>query len=259
MKCLTFTAINVSILFTVSAVFGQIRDENKSVAYPEGITMEYGIGNYSVKDKYISEEKYSGKLPYFQVGWVKSHDKYFYDLSFAFRHSDDVANHNVKTDIYLVRARQGFQYSVADFTLFRKDMFLFLGPSTDFFLFNNEQQIAISGFEYVTSFAMLFSAGIRATLLYPVTPGISLESRLNATVASMGIRMVDDEETNESPLKPLTMLKGLDLFSSLGIRYSPNSKISIGAKYFFSGANISAWDPLRSASDNVAIQLTFDF
>ena len=29
------------------------------------ISLQYGLGNYSVKDEYISKEKYSGTLPLF--------------------------------------------------------------------------------------------------------------------------------------------------------------------------------------------------
>ena len=48
--------------------------------YPAGISFEYGIGNYSVKDEYISKEKYSGTLPYYSFGWIRNHNKYVYGL-----------------------------------------------------------------------------------------------------------------------------------------------------------------------------------
>ena len=60
-------------IITALALITNIRISGQETAsafefYPAGIVMEYGLGNYAIKDKYISEEKYSGTLPYFSVG-----------------------------------------------------------------------------------------------------------------------------------------------------------------------------------------------
>jgi hypothetical protein len=54
------------------------------IIFPEGITQEYGIGNYAVTDEYISKEKYSGTLPYYKVGWANQHEDYVYHLGTGF-------------------------------------------------------------------------------------------------------------------------------------------------------------------------------
>jgi len=40
---------------------------NHKTVFPSGIFLGYGQGLYSVKDEYISKEKYSGNLPYYNV------------------------------------------------------------------------------------------------------------------------------------------------------------------------------------------------
>lgn len=78
--------------------------------YPEGISIEYGMGSYSVKDEYISKEKYSGTLPYYSFGWARKHNKYVYRLEMAYRNSNDLYNYNVSTEINWFTLNQRFLY-----------------------------------------------------------------------------------------------------------------------------------------------------
>ena len=114
--------------------------------YPAGISFEYGIGNYSVKDEYISKEKYSGTLPYYSFGWIRNHNKYVYRLNMDYRYSNDIYNYNVSTGINQLMLSQGFLYPLKKKTLFKNDLYIWLGPSTEFFLYYNKPNIAFLGF-----------------------------------------------------------------------------------------------------------------
>ena len=192
---------------------------NNSNSYPGGISIKYGLGSYSVKDEYISKEKYSGKLPYYSFGWARKHNKYVYRFEMEYRNSNKINNYNVSSDITQLRLNQGFLYPLRKKLLFQKDLFIWLGPSTDFFLYYSKPYIAVTGFDYAQSFAGLFSLGFNADVIYPLNQNFQLESSLRLAVLSLGWRMVDSEEDDQSPVKPLTLFSGLTYSFNLGARY----------------------------------------
>lgn len=229
------------------------------IRFPEGISIGYGIGNFAVKDEYISKEKYTGSVPYFNLGWTNQHQKYVYQLRLTYRYSSDIKNHNISAEIYHFSLTQGFLYSITDFSILNRNAFLYFGPSTELFLYYNNQNIAVSGFDYSNSFAILLSLGLNSKLIYPISRNLVIESSVDFSVLSFGIRMVDNEETNESPVKPLTLLKGLNASIHLGTRYYLSEKLSAGIKYLFHVTRITSWDPLHSASDNMVLDLAYTF
>jgi len=227
--------------------------------YPEGISIAYGLGSYSVKDEYISNEKYSGMLPYYSVGWVRQHNKYIYKLEMAYRYSNEIYNYNVSSEITQLNINQGFLYPLEKKTLFTKDLYIWLGPSTELFLYYGKPKIAVTGFDYTQSYAILFALGLNADAIYPFNSNIQLESSLSLTALSLGWRMVDVEEENQSPVKLLTLFSGLHTSIHLGVRYYLSNQLSIKLAYLFELTRVSAWNPLLSASDNVILGLTYRF
>jgi len=232
---------------------------NYSTIFPKGITIKYGIGNYSAKDEYISNEKYSGTIPYLSFSWARKHNKYVYQLEFEYRESDEIKNYNVSTNITQLTLNQGFLYPLKKRELFNKDLDLWLGPSTEFFFFYNKPNIAVSGFDYAQSFAALFSVGINFDANYSLNSKLQIESSISTSVISLGFRMIDSEEDNQSPVKLLTLFSGLNSSFDLGIRYYVFNNLSIKAGYKFELCRISAWEPILTTSDNLIIGLTFNF
>jgi len=253
-----FTSICFAILISIGNLSGQDSLNHQST-FPPGITIEYGVGNYSVKDEYISKEKYSGTLPYYSVRWTKRHNEYVYRLDMAYRNSNDINNFNVTTDITQFTLNQGFLYPLNEISIFQKSLYLWLGPATELFFFYNDQNIAVSGFDYAQSFAGLFSLGLNVEGIYPLNSGFLLESSLRLTVVSLGLRMVDTEEDDQSGAKLLTLFSGLNASFDLGVRYFLLDRLSVKLAYKFELTRISAWDPLLSASDNLIIGLTYSF
>ena len=238
--------------------FGQDSTNQKPI-FPEGISLEYGIGSYAVTDEYISKEKYSGSLPYYSIIWASQHSNYVYHLKIDFSNSSEVKNYNVSADIYQFTLNQGFSYALPKFTMFNKDACLYLGPTTELFFYYNKQNIAVSGFDYSQSFALLISAGINSQLFYNLWSGFNIECGLDFNVISLGFRMVDEEETDESPAKILTLIAANNTVFTLGPRYYLFHNLSLKAAYLFHLTRISAWEPLLSASDNVVFSLTYGF
>ena len=245
-------------LHSVGILYGQ--DSLKSnLIFPEGISVEYGLGSYAVTDEYISTEKYSGPLPYYSITWSNQHSDYVYHLKLDFRNSSEIKNNNVSTDIYQFTLNQGFNYALPKFTIFSKDAHLYLGPSTELFFYYNNQNIAVDGFDYAQSFALLISGGVSSQLFYKLSNSLNLEGSLDFSVLSLGFRMVDSEEEDVSPVKILTIFSGTNVVFKIGPRYYLFDNLSIKAAYLFHLTRISAWEPLLSASDNVVFTLTYGF
>ncbi len=256
-KCMPFFLL-VLILFSPQYCISQ-ESRNQQTTFPEGISIEYGIGSFAVTDEYISKEKYSGALPYFSAAWTSGHSDYVYHLKIDFRSSSEIKNYNVTTDIYQFSLNQGFSYALPKFSIFNKDAYAYLGPSTELYFFFNEQNIAVSGFDYAQSIALLISAGLSSRIFYELWDDLNLEGSLDFGVISLGFRMVDTEETDATPVKILTLLAGTNLSFSLGPRYFLRDNLSVKAAYLFNFTRISSWEPLLSASDNLALTLTYGF
>jgi hypothetical protein len=227
--------------------------------FPSGITIEYGLGHYSVKDEYISKEKYTGTLPGYSIRWARHHDTHVYHLDMAYRNSDEIKNYNVSTDITQFTLNQGFLYPLRDVSLFHRDLHLWLGPSTEFFFFYNDQNIAVSGFDYAQSAAGLFSLGVSVNGFYPLRNNLQLESAVDLTIMSLGFRLVDNEEDDESATKFLTLFSGLNSAFDLRARFLISRRLSVTLAYEFKMTRVSAWDLLLSASDNIVIGLAYGF
>ena len=248
----------ISLLMCPGIVYGQDSSNQKSI-FPEGVSLEFGIGNYAVTDEYISKEKYSGSLPYYSITWANQHSNYVYHLKIDFSNSSEIKNYNVSADIYQFTLNQGFSYALPKFSLFDKDAYLYLGPSTELFFYYNSQNIAVSGFDYAQSFALLISGGINSQLFYKLWNYFNIEGTLDFNVLSFGFRMVDMEETDESPAKILTLISANNIVITLGPRYYLLDNLSVKAAYLFHLTRISSWEPLLSASDNVVFTLTYGF
>ena len=268
MSNLRFTIIyeqlKTKIIILVIAFFNVVESPGQDTlghhySYPAGISIEYGIGSYSVKDEFISNEKYSGTLPYFSLGWAREHSKYVYRLDMVYRHSNNIKNNNVSSDLTQFMLNQGFLYPLKKKSLFKKDIFIWLGPSTEFFFYYSKPNIAFTGLNFSQSFAGLFSLGFNADFIYPLSRNFQLESSLHLTVLSLGLRMIDIGESDQSFIKPLSLFSGLNSSFKLSVRYYIIQRLSVKFYYKFELMHISAWDPLLSASDNLGIGLTYRF
>ena len=249
---------SLAILVFAGNSFAQDSLSHRTV-FPRGISVEYGLGNYSVRDEYVSKEKYSGTLPSFKANRSRFHNKYGYYLGLEYRNSSKIKNYNVSTDIYQFSLNQGFLYPLPKMSLFTRDVYAFLGPSTELYFFYNKQNIAVSGFDYAQSFAALFSVGLNSEIIFPIRKDLQAESSLCLSILSLGFRMVDSEEEDVSPVKLLTLLSGTNASFRLGIRYNLIANFSLKLAYKLHLTRISSWDPLLSASDNLIVTMAYKF
>ena len=116
MKTVLAVIVLAASIVIISSASAQDTPDNKAV-FPSGITVGYGLGSYSVKDEYISREKYSGTLPRFSLGWVRFHDKAAYRLEFQYRNSGDISNNNISAEVRQFTFNQDFVYFIGSFPI----------------------------------------------------------------------------------------------------------------------------------------------
>jgi hypothetical protein len=231
----------------------------KQSIFPAGISVEYGKGQYSVRDEYISREKYSGTIPFYKVQWSRHHLNYNYLLELSYQNSSEIKNNNISAKIYQFLLSQSFLYPVSIHNIFSRDLYTFIGPMTEFYFYYNKPEIAVSGFDYAQSAAGLFSLGLSIHTVYPLYDKLKLEGIFKLSVLSMGIRLIDSEEEDVSPVKLLSLLAGTHASLNAGVRYSITENFSVKAAYQFQLTRITSWDPLLSASDNILLTITCGF
>lgn len=253
---LTVILIGTFILTSAAVLRGQ--DELfETPRFPSGISAGISFSGLALKDQYISHEKYSGPLWSYNLGWARKHDKYVYRLNFEYGFSKQLKNNNARSQVTLVALRQGFLYPLKASKLFNKELFIYLGPSADFSYYQHDPVVAIHGFEYVHSVLTMFSLGFNADFIYPITNRYQLESAVSLSILSLGIRSVDDEESDESMAKLLPIFEVLKGSFDLRNRFYIFQKLSASLGYRFQITNINAWDPLVYARDEITFGLNF--
>jgi hypothetical protein len=138
-------------------------------------------------------------------------------------------------------------------------LFLYLGPTTEIFYFGNDPKIAVSGFDYTNSFAIMFSLGADIEAVYPFSRRFHLESSLKMTLLSLGWRSVDSEEDDQPDVKLLTFVAGLNTIFDLGVRYKFYRRFSAKAGYRFQLVSITPWEPVTTVSNSFFVGLTYNF
>ncbi len=97
--------------------------------------------------------------------------------------------------------------------------------------------------------------GVRTEATVPVSGRLQIESSLGFGVLSLGLRMVDMEEDDESAAKPLTLLAGTAGTFSSGLRFDLSERFALRASYLLGVTRITAWEPLHVASDNLVVTM----
>ena len=145
-----------------------------------GISIRGGLGHLAIRDQYISDEKYSGTLPSFGVSWLRGDTSSAYRLGFNYDGSSDIRNNNVSAQVVQSRLDLDFLHSIGKFRLFSHDVFAYIGPSTETFLYYRQQRIASGGNAFFNAYsvALFFSlSAIGRMLVFTSSRGRRPSSR----------------------------------------------------------------------------------
>ncbi len=232
--------------------------QNAGNPLASGISIRGGLGHLAIKDEYISEEKYSGTLGSFSLSWLQGDSTSAYRLGFDYSGSSAIRNNNVSAQVSQAALNLDFLRSVGSFPLLGRDVFAYVGPSADLFLYYRQQHIANGGNASFNaySFAMFFSLDVNSTLVMPLSSGFSAETSARLSLLSMGGRLADMHDNNVRFFKLVSILSGLRGHTELLLRYDLSDIFLLKAGYRFEICQSSTWSYLLSASDNLVLIVT---
>lgn len=218
-----------------------------------GIHLQGGVGRLAIRDQYISDEKYSGTSTSLSLSWLRGDTTSAYRLGFNYVNSSTIKNYNVSAQVMQAGLNLDFLYSVGRFQLLGHQVFAYIGPSAEIFLYYRQQNIASGGnaFFNAYSFALFFSLSANSTLVVPLSSHFALENSERIAVVSFAGRLPDLHDKNASFFKPLTILEGLRGYTEFLLRYELSDLILLKTGYRFEICQSSSWDYLISASDNI--------
>ncbi len=255
-----FILVLACIIAASTAACGQVVQSNRDLI-PKGLSVSGGIGHFAITDEYLSQERYSGSLPYFDVSWLGGSDTTAYRLGLEYRHSAGVRNYNVSAGVTQASLNLDFMYYAGAFSFLGRNVFAYVGPSSRIYLYYRQQKIADGGDALFNaySFAMLLSGGINSRLVVPLTQVLSAELAGELDLISFGARIPDMYDQNSSAVRFVTLLSGACGNTQLLLRYDLTRSVSISGGYRFEICQNSSWSYLISASDNVVLQATCRF
>ena len=249
--------------FPINADAQQHDFTHKNV-YPTGLTIDYGTGRIAVQDDFFSREKYAGNLPCFKIGWTQFHGDRAFQFNLKYASSENIKNNQIAANVVLFSLAWDYLYPAGNFSLFKKDVYAYLGPYAEFFTYYNRIDFARDGVYLDFSFATLFSFGVQPMFILPLRKNLQMESAVKLNAFSVAIRMPEimelgSDEESESRIKLLTPFSGLNSQVDFGIRYYLFDALSLKCRYEFQLLRISSWEYLLAANDCMILTATYHF
>ncbi len=240
--------IHFTILFLLFVVTGEAQLSNEKFEKEMSVEIGTGISFYSVLDKNISNEKYSGLLIPFTFIWSSNiTDNQFRDFYFSMQ-TGTINNYTVNTNIIDLILGWDYGYKINNKAKYN----IFLGPAPFIYYYHRYQEMPskyyVNSNLGIVSLATVF--GIKSNSLnkfnYNVTGRLGL--------LSLGVSPKDEKTT-----KILTPFNGFQFHFSALLSYKLLNWADVSIKYSFQTYNITAWNKIYSLSDQITLNLIFTF
>lgn len=222
-----------------------------------GIFLQGGLGSLALRDEYISKEKYSGSLPYFECGWLKSHDSSAVRFGLEFRSSSTVNNNRVSAEVVQGGVNLDYIYPIGRFQLFAHTIYAFLGPSMEMYYYNRTENIARGGSAAYNSYVTYYSLSVNSTLILPLGSDLSSECSGVLNLTGWGKRSITSQNNDQKAFKPISVFSGIRGSTNILLRYNVSDALLLKAGYRFEICQMTSWDYLLSASDNLIIAVMY--
>ncbi len=250
--------ITIAVLLIAENLFGQEMQTLKSV-FPGGISVEGGLGLYSVRDEYISQEKYSGTLECITISWSRFHEKHGFRVTLDLRRADEIENNNITGNAKQVVFRQDYVYPIGEFSLLSREVFAYIGPTSEIFLYYLEYDFAHHNRVDADAEGSFFSLGCISEFIWVIKPELQVEGAIHLSLVSIGAKSFDENRYNDSAPKLFTLISAMNSSVDVAFRYYLMKSLSVKAGYNFQLDRINAWDPFISSSDNLSAGVTYHF
>lgn len=234
---------------------------NPQTFLPSGVSLGCGLGLFSVRDEYISSEKYSGILPYINLEWMRFRAKSAYHLEFEYQHSTDITNNTISAEVRQFVFNQDYSYPVGSIPVFSNNMYAYLGPSVQFFFCDINYDFARPGtFISPNTFGIIGSLGVNCALIYPANEKLRMEGFLRSNLLSFGGKKINEYKYSDEPAPTLlTVFTTGKIDGDISIRYYLSRKVSSSLGYRFDLSRIAKWEPYIATSSSLVISVNYTF
>jgi len=256
MKTITLFFIG---LFLSVATKAQEKIKEPQYTFPGGLFVEYGFGYFTVKDTYISTQKYSGNVPYFSINWSRFMGNRGLLLGIESRSSTELFNNNVACKLTQNILKQDYFYSIGGFDLFKNKVHTYLGPSVNILLYTLNYDFGTYNHVTTESNGTIVSLGFNTQFISKVTEKISAESTLHMSLVLIGSKAFQSYKYDEPLSKLLLVPKALNTVIDVGLRYYIFSSLSAKVAYKLQIYQINEWDPMIACSNNLIFSVTYHF
>ncbi|MCD4698422.1 MAG: hypothetical protein K8S16_19525 [Bacteroidales bacterium] len=241
----------IFVLISVNNLYSQ---ENKT-RNPLGITIEYGIGPSAIVDNYISQERYTGTLPYIGIWYGRFHEKSAYQLGLSFQRDSDFKNHAITADFSRVSLNYDLFYSVREMNIFNKPATLYLGPSAEYFEYELYNTFAS---KYKTfSELIMVSMGMNCSLHYKLSDRFSTNFFLRTNILGATFKTHDDRKYNDENAKFQSLFSANNITGDILVKYKILKFLSAGVKFKGQLTKSTGWDESRTFTNSVLLSVTF--
>jgi hypothetical protein len=235
--------------------------------FPQGILFETGYGSLSIRDKYISPERYTGDIQILKLAWSRVYEKkYGYETTFDYVHGTKIQNYGISAEVQELILNHIFLYPAhREHYLFSRRFYSFIGPSAELWLHVRNQDVSNYKLTLPYSFAGMLTFGFNQKIIYPINLKFGLSCYYKAGILSLTGKtnyFYPDETNTPSSIKLLTPLTGFRASINCSGYYTINSHITCQAGYEFRITNIAnnaLWDDMINAMDIFSVKLIYNF
>ncbi len=249
MKIITFCIL--SIFIWESALFAQ-KEKFKN---PLGLTIEYGIGSTAIVDEYISQERYTGSMPFIGFWYGRVHEKSAYQLGLTFQQGENYKNYATTADFTRVSLNYDLFYSVKKFTLFTKSAVFSLGPSAEYFEY--EFNTNFVGNYSAFSELIMVSLGMNLGVDYYISERFTTNLFLRTNILGVSAKTHDSRRFEDMDTKFLSLFTTNNINFDLSGKYKLLKFLSAGLKLKGQYTRSSSWDPSMTFTNSVLLFVTF--
>ena len=240
--------------------YGQDSTTHRTV-FPCGISIQAGIAHFAIRDEHISGEKYAGPSSSISLLWSWFHETYGFQIGITYEKAPRIKNYNVSAEVTQGTLTLATLYPIGKGDLFGNDVFAYIGPSAEAFVYYWRQNIAQNtdaSPDVYQSGAWLLSLGARVEVILPFRGGLQLEGALQASLLSIG-GGTGSGTNNSTPITLLTALAGVRGTGEIDLRYYLLASVSVAAGYRLEVTRIDSWNYILASSDNAFASLEYHF
>ncbi len=247
-------------LFAISSSINAQESNGSKIQFGQGIIFRYGIGSLALKDELISKEKYTGTFPVYFVGWSGYNKDFGLNIYIKWENSSAVKDYNVTSNLSQSLIGISFYYPVGSISIFRRNLFFFLGPAAEMFQYNQTRNVTNYSAYNENALAKLASISITARAFYVINTAFMLEASGRLSLLSVANKTTSSlAGGTNTATAVLTTLYGFHSNVGINIRYHILSHITASAGYMFDLSQISEWDFFITAEDEFNAGISYNF